>query len=77
VGVHRAYMIAENAIENEFQYLYTLNLSEDTDFKLQASEVESLVWIPLSQFKNYCGSDQYVPHGELYYNTILSSIEPL
>lgn len=77
IGVHRAYMIAENAIENEFQYLYTLHLGEDTAFTLQASEVESLVWIPLSQFKNYCNSEQYVPHGELYYNTIIASIEPL
>lgn len=77
VGVHRAYMLTTNAIENEFQYLYTLQLDEDATFTPQQSEVHSVVWIPLSQFKSYCNTDQYVPHGEIYYSMVISAIQPL
>ncbi|HSX34543.1 MAG TPA: NUDIX domain-containing protein [Candidatus Saccharimonadales bacterium] len=76
IAVHRAYLIAPNkAIENEFQWLYTLQLAEDTNFTLQTSEVDSLVWVPIGQFKTYYNSDQYVPHGKLYYETVISAIE--
>lgn len=75
-GVHRAYLKADNrAIENEFQWLYSLELASNTDFTLQTSEVESLAWIPLSKFKVECTGDQYVPHGTLYYDTVSTAIE--
>ena len=75
-GVHRAYLKAENgAIENEFQWLYSLELASDTDFTLQASEVESLAWVSVDQFKAECMSDHYVPHSNLYYDTVTSAIE--
>lgn len=74
--VHRAYLKAGNgAIENEFQWLYSLELASNTNFTLQASEVESLAWIPLSKFKVECTGDQYVPHGTLYYDTVSTAIE--
>jgi len=76
-GLHRAYLTDGDSIENEFQWLYTLEVSPDTDFDLQAEEVDSLIWVSMGQFKAYCASDLYVPHGELYYNTIIASIEPL
>jgi isopentenyl-diphosphate delta-isomerase len=75
-GVHRAYLKAENgAIENEFQWLYRLELASETNFTLQASEVESLVWVSIDQFKAECNGDQYVPHTRLYYDTVASAIE--
>lgn len=75
-NVHRAYLEAPNgALENEFQWLYSLELAGDVSFSLLASEVESLTWIPLSQFANECMSSQYVPHTKLYYDTVVVAIE--
>lgn len=75
-GVHRAYLMTDNgAIENEFQWLYSLELTSDTDFSLQASEVESSMWVSIDQFKDEYMSDQYVPHAKLYYNTVITAIE--
>lgn len=74
--VHRTYLEAENgAIENEFQWLYSLELTGETDFTLQSTEVKLLKWVSLEQFKAENKGDQYVPHGELYYNTVVSAIE--
>jgi len=75
-GVHRAYLKAENGpIENEFQWLYSLELTAHVNFSLQASEVESLVWVPINQFKADCTGDTYVPHTALYYDTVIAAIE--
>lgn len=75
-GVHRAYLKADDgAVENEFQWLYSLELANNTDFTLQASEVESLAWTSLSKFKVECTGNQYVPHGTLYYDTVSTAIE--
>ncbi|HSX07106.1 MAG TPA: NUDIX domain-containing protein [Candidatus Saccharimonadia bacterium] len=75
-GVHRAHLTAENgAIENEFQHLYSLELTSNTNFTLQDSEVESLVWMSMDQFKAECTSDQYVPHTKIYYDTVIAAIE--
>lgn len=74
--VHRTYLKAENgAIENEFQWLYSLGLNDETNFTLQSSEVKSLKWVSLEQFKVENKGEQYVPHGELYYDTVVSAIE--
>lgn len=75
-GVHRAHMVAPNgAIENEFQWLYLLELSGNQDFTLQATEVAATEWIPLEKFKQDCTSDRYVSHSKLYYDTVTQSIE--
>lgn len=74
-GVHRAHLKSENgSIENEFQWLYSLELDDDTGFTIQASEVDSLQWIPLDQFRTECTSDLYVPHAKLYYDMVVSAI---
>jgi isopentenyl-diphosphate delta-isomerase len=77
-GVYRAHLIAQNGnIENEFQWLYLLELSQDLNFKLQADEVESLEWKPLQKFKDdiHQSNNQYVPHGNLYFDTVITAIE--
>ena len=75
-GVHRAHLKTENgAIENEFQWLYSLKLAGGTSFSLRATEVESLVWLPIKQFKAECRNAQYVPHTGLYYDTVIAAIE--
>lgn len=74
--VNRTYLKAENgAIENEFQWLYSLKLTNETDFALQYTEVKSLMWVSLEQFKAENNGERYVPHGEQYYNTVASAIE--
>jgi isopentenyldiphosphate isomerase len=74
-GVHRAHLKAENeAIENEFQWLYSLELAEDTAFSLQPSEVASLIWMPIDSLQAECTTDKYVPHAKLYYDTVIRGI---
>jgi isopentenyl-diphosphate delta-isomerase len=75
-GVHRTYLVTENdLIENEFQWLYLLRLFEEVEFSLQASELESLEWVSLDTFKVDCLGKTYVPHGKIYYDTVLAAIE--
>lgn len=75
-GVHRTYLQTDGGtIENEFQWLYSLELPSASDFTLQETEVESLVWVSMEQFKTECGGDQYVPHGKFYYDMVISAIE--
>lgn len=74
--VHRAHLKAENgAIENEFQWLYSLELVDDKNFTLETSEVDSLLWSPIDQFENDCTSEQYVPHTKNYYDTVIIAIK--
>lgn len=74
-GMHRICLKAENgAIENEFQWLYHLEITGKAGFNLEASEVESLLWMPLDQFSTDCTGSRYVPHGKLYYDTVVSAI---
>lgn len=73
--MHRACLTTENgAIENEFQWIYVLELPDDTAFKLQESEVASLVWKPLDVLRQEYATDQYVPHGDLYYRTVFDAL---
>jgi 8-oxo-dGTP pyrophosphatase MutT (NUDIX family) len=74
VGVVRSHMITHTLHENELRWLYILELAEDTSFTLQASEVDSVVWRPLADFARECGANTYVPHGNLYYQTILGAL---
>ncbi len=77
IGVHRAHLRAdENAIENEFQFLYLLELPENTGFKLHEIEVESLEWKSLENFAIEVKDqkDRYVPHSYIYYATVLTAI---
>ena len=80
VGVHRAYMVTpNNAIENEFQWLYLLWLTQSVKFTQQDAEVAALEWKPLTDFKTEVlggdGSQGYVPHGRLYFETVIAAIE--
>lgn len=75
-GLHRVNLTTEDgSIENEFQWLYSLELAIDKDFTLQTAEVASLAWVPLDEFKNESTSNEYVPHTKPYYNIVASAIE--
>lgn len=79
INIQRAYLIAPNgAIENEFQWLYLFKLSEDFKFDFREAEVAALEWRPLTAFDletRAKTSDKYVPHGELYYKTVIEAIK--
>lgn len=75
-GVHCAYLRpVSGVIENEFQWLYKLEIKSDMNFITQHSEVESLRWVTMYQFKVGCITDEYVPHGAPYYELVVSAIE--
>jgi 8-oxo-dGTP pyrophosphatase MutT (NUDIX family) len=74
-SVFRTKMAYGNIIENEFQWLYLVELGESDNFTLQANEVDAVLWQPLSIFKNSCLTDTYVPHGDLYYQLVIDAVE--
>lgn len=65
-------------IENEFQWLYLLELSE-SKFTLPAGEVGEVAWKPLAQFraevKSTTSVQNYVLHGETYFAILLEAID--
>jgi isopentenyl-diphosphate delta-isomerase len=78
IGVYRAHLEAtQGAIENEFQWLYILELTRDAPFDLQQKEVASLEWKTARALKQEVATDPdlYVPHGKVYFDTILQAIE--
>jgi len=76
IGVYRGSLVADaDHTENEFQWLYLIEITSGVTFKLQQDEVASLEWLPLSTFKRDCLTDTYVPLGELYYRTVIDAIE--
>lgn len=78
VAIHKAYLEAGNGnIENEFQWVYLLELGGDRDFHLQESEVASLVWVSLDTIRKNYESGDYVPHGTEYYEKIFQALENL
>lgn len=75
-NVMRVHMVSGTGlIENEFQWLYLLRLNEDVSFELQEFEVASLEWVSLESFTVDSASNSYVPHGELYYATVIDAIK--
>ena len=78
IGVQQFYIVAGNdAIENEYQWLYLLELSTATNFKLEQDKVAALEWKPIADFKQEVRSNTklYVPHGTLYFDTVTNAIE--
>ena len=70
----KAYLTADSgAIENEFQWLYLLELPQEQDFNLQKSEVKALVWKSLEDFEAEYETDRYVPHGKNYYAQVIQN----
>jgi isopentenyl-diphosphate delta-isomerase len=75
ISVEKTYKITEGgAIENEFQWLYLLELQADTEFSLQEAEVDSLAWQKINEFERASSSDLYVPHGNRYYEKVIAAI---
>jgi isopentenyldiphosphate isomerase len=80
ISVYRTHLLAPSgAIENEFQWIYLLKISGDIEFNLDEEEVSALDWKSLGDFKAGVSGDeadsQYLPHGSVYYNTVITAIE--
>ena len=75
VGVHHAHLTAPNGvIENEFQFLYLLELRGNHTFNLQTSEVSELLWMPFTEFKKQIAlPNVFVPHGREYFSQIIEA----
>jgi isopentenyl-diphosphate delta-isomerase len=76
-SVQRAHLRAGESVENEFQWLYLLRLDSQHTFAMQTAEVDSVAWKPLADFAAETRGEAmgYVPHGELYYDTVIDAIE--
>jgi isopentenyl-diphosphate Delta-isomerase len=77
IGVHRAHLPAgDQAIENEFQWLYILEIPSETNFALRDAEVAAVEWKPIEDFANEIKDqkNRYVPHSYIYYATVLTAI---
>lgn len=76
IGIHRAHLQAGALIENEFQFMYSLRAQEQ-GFSLRAEEVAGIEWRLLDIFEVETvmnASAEYVPHGTVYYQTIVEAI---
>lgn len=65
-------------IENEFCFIYTLRLDNETDFSLNDGEVDSLIWKDLdimkNEIQNNSGKEKYVPHGDTYFSILFDAM---
>jgi len=76
ISVSKTYLEAGNGlIENEFQWIYSLELTGDVEFSFTDGEVQSLIWVSIDDFETSYATEQYVPHGQLYYETVISAIK--
>ena len=79
IAVDRHNIVASGGeIENEFCWVYLLQLKSSNNFTLQKSEVSSLEWVKFAKFKKNTLNDtqnKYVPHGPKYYITVISAID--
>lgn len=69
-------VLDKNQIENEFRWLYLLELSSLADINSKKLEVDWLQWKPLNEFQTETvdNPEQYVPHGDAYFLAITSAI---
>ncbi|MEO5628083.1 MAG: NUDIX domain-containing protein [Candidatus Saccharimonadales bacterium] len=77
VGVYRTKMVTDTGIiENEFQFMYILEIGTDDKFQLQASEVASVIWENFDDFQNEVSKSEhrYVPHTKRYFGIVVKGI---
>lgn len=80
IGVDRRYLVAPDKswTENEFNWLYLLELDATTTFKLEDGEVASLEWLSFTTMREEVATDPkgniYVPHGKVYYSLVFAAL---
>lgn len=80
-GVHRNYQVAPDKTwtENEFCWLYALELKTDSHFILKSDEVESLVWKLIDDIRHELSDkatrDTHIPRSPGYYELVFDAIK--
>ena len=82
VGVHRANLEAaisgQKIMENEFQFVYLLELREDDNpVQLLDGEVSATYWLGMQDFKRLIdgeSDDSIVPHGHSYFSILIDAL---
>lgn len=79
IMVHRRKMSAGSGrTENEFCWVYLLELGDTHDFTLETEEVAGLEWKLLNDFRTEVleqHSGNYVPHGDGYFTAVIEAIK--
>ncbi len=77
----RMVMLPSQIIENEFQWVYGLQLNSDQHFSLTDGEVDAVRWLPLAELKKLADQDLHdsnlVPHGPVYFAELFRAIDRL
>jgi isopentenyldiphosphate isomerase len=68
-----------DAIENEFRWIYLLEIEPDATFTLQEEEVAATQWISYEKFKQTVlpNNGDYVPQGDDYFKVLLAKLETM
>jgi len=83
IGVDRRYLTPPDKAwtENEFNWLYLLELKEQVAFSLEDGEVHSLEWKQLQQINEELSDETtvqtYVPHGSTYFALVFENIKQM
>jgi isopentenyldiphosphate isomerase len=81
--LHRAFLIDEISQykENEFRWVYGLQLSDDSILRLSDDEVEGITWVSLDELKQLAahsgGDKELLPQGQDYFTSLFMGIERL
>lgn len=77
VGVYRTKMETNMGLENELQWLYLFEMTNEMAMVREENEVSELLWRPLEAFiaeVTDASLQTYVPHGQHYFETITQAI---
>lgn len=78
--VHRQYFVSEVepvTIENEFQFVYGVQIDGDPEFTMQPGEVDAVQWVGLAQCKQMIAAGEVVPQGDAYFVPLFAQLERL
>lgn len=79
IGVLRSYITApDGSIENEFRWIYVLELTRSAALSPCQQEVDELKWVPFETFKADTLVDHpasHVPQGRGYFEVLAAAIE--
>lgn len=82
-GVFRTFLDVSSGhnagkIENEFHFMYLLQLKEHVEITFEDGEVHSIIWKPVDQVKAELSSaakKDYLPHPPAYFAMLFSALE--
>jgi isopentenyldiphosphate isomerase len=81
-GVHRARlhgMLGDKPfIENEFQWLYLLELPGTMEFTFEDEEVSAVYWVSIEEFRQIIDGktdERIVRHGSVYFETLIEALQ--